>query len=65
MGRIEKKGKQVVYRQDDGEITAWLTDFEEKMEIGHEGTPAYRRVFYVVFFIATLYLGTILLRYIL
>ncbi len=39
MGKITIEGDKVVYRQDDGEITAWLTDFEEKMELAHEGSP--------------------------
>ena len=25
MGRIEQEGNEIVYKQDDGEITAWLT----------------------------------------
>ena len=62
MGKIEKRGKETVYTQDDGEITAWLTDFEEKMELGHEGTPAYKIVFYIVSLLGILYMGTILLK---
>ena len=62
MGKIEKQGKETVYKQDDGNITAWLTDFDEKMEIGHEGTPAYRIVFYIISLISVLYLGMIVFK---
>jgi hypothetical protein len=59
MGRIEKEGKEVVYKQDNGEITAWLTNFKEKMVLGHEGTPIYKTIFYAAVLIGVLYLGII------
>jgi hypothetical protein len=61
MGRIEKEGEEVVYKQDNGEITAWLTNFEEKMELAHEGTPRYKKIFWITVLMAALYLVTILL----
>lgn len=61
MGRIEKKEEEVVYKQDDGEITAWLTNFEEKMELGHEGMQKYKKFFHIVVLIGFLYLAIIFL----
>ncbi|MCD6255962.1 MAG: hypothetical protein J7J44_06800 [Deltaproteobacteria bacterium] len=63
MGRIEKEGEDIVYKQDDGEITAWLTNFEEKMVLGHEGEPRYKKIFHIVVLIASLYLGIIFLLF--
>ena len=48
MGEITIEGDEVVYRQADGEITAWLTDFEEKMELAHEGSPLFKNIFYLL-----------------
>jgi len=61
MGRIEKEGEEVVYKQDDGEITAWLTNFEEKMELAHEGMQKYKKIFYIAVLIGFLYLAIIFL----
>jgi len=63
MGRIEKEGEDIVYKQDDGEITAWLTNFEEKMVLGHEGDPRYKKIFHIVVLIGFLYLGIIFLLF--
>jgi len=63
MGRIEKEEKEVVYKQDNGEITAWLTNFEEKMELAHEGTPRYKKIFWIIVLMAALYFVTILLLF--
>ena len=57
--RIEKDGEEIVYKQADGETTAWFTNFEEKMELSHEGTPKYKRVFHVLVLIGFMYLGII------
>ncbi len=54
-------GQELVYKQDDGEITAWLTGFEEKMELAHKGSPSYRKVFFLLVLIGFLYLGAIFL----
>jgi hypothetical protein len=56
MGSIEKEGEEIVYRQDDGEITAWLTNFKEEMELSYEGNPIYKKPFYIAVLIASLYL---------
>ena len=53
----ESEAKEVVYKQDNGETTAWLTNFEEKMELGHEGTQKYKNIFYAVVLISFIYLG--------
>lgn len=60
MGRIEKEGEEVVCKQDNGEITAWLTNFEERMELTHEGTSEYKKVFWVIVLMAFSYLIIIL-----
>lgn len=56
MGRYRQHDNEFVYQQDDGEITAWLTDFEEKLELPHEGTPAYKKVFFLLVIIGLIYL---------
>jgi hypothetical protein len=56
-------GQELVYKQDDGEITAWLTGFEEKMELAHQGSPFYRKVFFLLVLIGFLYLGAIFLLF--
>lgn len=56
MGQVTIEGDEVVYRQADGEITAWLTDFEEKMEIAHEGSPLFKNIFYVLIVAGLFYL---------
>lgn len=57
MAKIEKEGQEVVYRQADGEITAWLTGFEEKMELSHPPDPFYQKVFFLMVAIGLLHLG--------
>jgi len=54
---------ELVHKQDDGEITAWLTGFEEKMELAHQGSPFYRKVFFLLVLIGFLYLGVIILLF--
>ena len=56
MGRYIQHDNEFVYQQDDGEITAWLTDFEEKLELPHEGTPAYKKVFFLLVITGLIYL---------
>lgn len=53
----ESEAEEVVYKQDNGEITAWLTDLEEKMELGHGGTQKYKNIFYAAVLISFVYLG--------
>lgn len=56
MGKFIKRDHELVYQQDDGEITAWFTDFEEKMELPHEGTPAYKKIFSLLVVTGVIYL---------
>jgi hypothetical protein len=63
MGRIEKDGEKIIYRQDDGEVTARFSNFEEKMELGHEGTKGYKKIFCILVLIGFLYLGIIFLLF--
>jgi len=59
MGKIEKKGAEFVFRQDDGEITAWFKNIAEKLVLAHEGSPNYKRVFYLLVLAGVLYLSFI------
>ena len=63
MGEIVRQGEDTVYRQEDGEITAWLTDFKEKMELVHEGTPQYRRILHLLVAAGVIYLIIIFISY--
>ena len=63
MAGNQREGQELVYKQDDGEITAWLTGFEEKMELAHKGSPFYRKVFFLLVLIGILYLGVIFLLF--
>ena len=56
MGKFAKHNHELVYQQDDGEITAWLTDFEEKLELPHEGTPAFKKIFFLLVITGIIYL---------
>ena len=58
MGKIEKSpdGDEFVFRQDNGEITAWFSSIAEKMVLAHEGSPAYKKVFYFLVLAGALYL---------
>ena len=58
---IEEGVEEVVYKQDNGEITAWLTNFEEKMELGHEGAQKYKNVFHGVVLISVIYFALLFL----
>ena len=59
MGKIEKNGAEFVFRQDDGEITAWFNNIAEKMVLAHEGRPTYKKVFYILVLAGVLYLAFI------
>jgi len=63
MAGNQRQGQELVYKQDDGEITARFTDFEEKMELAHQGSPFYRKVFFLLVLIGCLYLGVIFLLF--
>ena len=58
MGNNEQKedGNVFVFRQDDGEITAQFDNVEEKMVLSHEGSPKYKKVFYLLVLAGVLYL---------
>ncbi len=61
MGKVVKKNHEIVFQQDNGEITAWLTDFKEKTELSHAGTSFYKKIFYACVVTGVLYLGYIFL----
>ncbi len=63
MGKIVVAGEEITYRQADGETTAWLTDFKEKMELSHEGSPKFKRIFYLLVTAGIGYLGLVFLLY--
>ncbi len=56
MGRFVKYEGELVYQQDDGEITARLTGFEEKMELPHKGSAGYKKIFHFLVIISVIYL---------
>ena len=57
MGKMIISGDDVYYRQDSGEITARFTDFTEKMELSHQGSERYKKIFYVLLAGGGSYLG--------
>ena len=61
MGKIEKSpdGNEFVFRQDNGEITAWFSSIAEKMVLAHEGSPTYKKIFYLLVLAGVLYLAFI------
>ena len=63
MGKFIKRNHALVYRQDDGEITAWLHDFEEIMELPHEGAALYKKIFYLLVIAGLIYLFLIFILY--
>jgi hypothetical protein len=56
MGKLVQMEDEIVYQQDDGEITAWLTGFKEKMVLEHKGSERYKRVFYISVAVGLFYL---------
>ncbi|MBU1569257.1 MAG: hypothetical protein ABIJ52_14860 [Pseudomonadota bacterium] len=56
MGRIKKTDGQFEYQQEDGDVTAWFPHIEEKMELSHEGSPLYKKIFYILISMGLLYL---------
>jgi len=63
MGKIEKKGKEFVFKQEDGEITARFNNNREKMVLNHEGSPNYKKGFYLLVILGVLYLTFIFISY--
>jgi hypothetical protein len=51
-----REREDTVYRQMDGEITAQLTDFEEKMELAHQGSPHYKHILHLLVAAGAIYL---------
>jgi hypothetical protein len=63
MGRYVKQDDEIVYQQDDGEITAWFSGFEEKMTLPHEGSSGYKKIFYLLVMAGIIYLILIFALY--
>ena len=63
MGFIKKEGADVVFQQDDGQITARFIDYEEKLELSHEGHPSYQKIFIILVLAALFYLAYIFFSY--
>ena len=63
MAGNQRQAQELVYKQEDGEITARFTGFEEKMELAHKGSPFYRKVFFLLVLVGFLYLGVIFLLF--
>ena len=56
MGQIIKTDEHYEYHQGNGDVTAWFEDIGEKMELSHEGSLFYKKVFYVLISLGVLYL---------
>ncbi len=63
MSDLEKIDDQWVFRHDDGSITARFKDNRQKMVLTHQGTPTYRKVFFVLVTVGLAYLGGIYFYY--
>jgi len=50
---------ETVYQQDDGEITAWLTGFEEKLALTHKGSKRYKQIFHLCVAVGLIYLAVL------
>ena len=55
MGKIIKTDEYFEYQQEDGEPTAWFSTIEEKMELVHQGSSVYKRIFYILISMGLLY----------
>jgi hypothetical protein len=60
MGQYAQEGEDLVYKQDDGEITAVLTGFEEITELGHKSDKTMVHVFHICILGGLIYLALIL-----
>ena len=56
MGKIIKTDDCFEYNQENGETTAWFSNIEEKMELVHQGSSVYKRIFYILISMGLLYL---------
>lgn len=61
MGRVIKKNSEVYFQQEDGEITARLTDFTEKMELTHKESNLHKRILHIFVALGALYLTVVFL----
>jgi hypothetical protein len=59
MGKIEKNSEEIVFRQENGEITARFSGIAEKMVLAHKGSRTYKKVFYLLVLAGVLYLAFI------
>lgn len=59
MGKVVQRNNETVYQQDDGEITARLTGFEEKQALAHKGSKFYRHIFYLCVATGLVYLAVL------
>ncbi|MCK5541303.1 MAG: hypothetical protein KAI40_01325 [Desulfobacterales bacterium] len=59
MGKIIKTDEHFEYQQENGETTAWFSNIEEKMELVHQGSPVYKKIFYILISMGLLYLLTV------
>lgn len=56
MGKKTKTNEHFEYRQENGEITAWFQNTEEKMELTHEGSSLHKKIFYFLISMSFIYL---------
>jgi hypothetical protein len=63
VGKIEKEGEGFVFRQDDGEITAWFNNIDLKKILAHDGSPTYKKLFYLLVSCGVIYLTFIFIAH--
>ena len=59
MGTYEQRGEDLVFKQDEGEITAVFHTYEEKTELAHSGSAAYEKVFLLLVALGAAYLACV------
>ncbi len=59
MGHMIKTNEHYEYQQDDGERTAWFFHDNETLELSHQGSSEYRKIFYYLIGMGILYLGLV------
>ena len=56
MGTYEQRGEDLVFKQDENDITAVFFRYEEKTELAHSGSAAYQKAFQAMVALGAAYL---------
>ena len=59
MGEYFREGDDLIYRQADGESTARLIGYSEKMVLSHEGSLKFQKIFYILVAAGVIYLSCV------